>query len=149
MQHNTPDTARSHVPPTPGGSHPVLTAVADALAHLGYNQICQAADTSNLEDAVVRALHPVRLLVPPEPTGSMREDLLGLLQHWLRCPTRQEQAIGVLLNAAAWHPSLHEAVAEALDRSLATALSASLTRAIDDRPSLEHAHRRLGLGDRL
>src|SRR3712207_3113863 len=116
-------------------AEPVLTAVVEALAQLGFVDPAAADRTGDLEDVVLRAVREVRLFPVPEPTGSVRGDLLALLHRWRSCPTRDERAVRVLLGAADWCPRIREAACTALDRSLATAVSAILARAGDDRPT--------------
>lgn len=118
-------------------SRPVLTAVAEVLADLGLAELAGAADGADVEDAVLRAVGRVRLFSPPMPTGSVRQDLLGLVQRWLGCPTRDERAMAVLLSAAHWHPRIRAAIHEALDLSLAASLTVILGRATNDGPPLD------------
>jgi len=116
---------------------PLLPAVAAALAELGFEELSGVTPDTDLEDAVLEAVRGVRLFAEPDPTGSVRQDLLALLQRWLGGPTRDERAIGVLLGAAEWYPRIREATCDALDRPLAASVCAILLRAAD-RPPLDH-----------
>ncbi|MGY1620471.1 hypothetical protein ACI797_27335 [Geodermatophilus sp. SYSU D00691] len=115
---------------------PLLPAVVAALVELGYDVPAAASGSADLEEVVLRAVDGLRLFAAPAPTGSVRSDLLALVQRWRGCPTREERAVRVLLAAEEWCPRLAEATRAALDRSLTAAVDVVVARAGADRPSL-------------
>jgi hypothetical protein len=118
------------------GTPSMLAAVAAALADLGFGGLLGAASRIDLEDAVLEAVRGVQLFPELKPTGSVRYDLLTLMQRWLGGLTRDERAMGVLLGAAEWYPRIREATFDALDRPLAAAVCAILRRAAEP-PALD------------
>ncbi|TFV90096.1 hypothetical protein E4P40_07715 [Blastococcus sp. CT_GayMR20] len=122
----------------------VLCAVLSALAELGHAGLTleeiqaragaagQGLEQSDLDEVVVVALQHVRLFPVPEATGSLRGDLLRLLETWLGNRGPDERVIAAVLSAAEWNPGLRVAVIEAFDRPLAQAVGALLARATGD-----------------
>ncbi|MGY1808157.1 TetR/AcrR family transcriptional regulator [Blastococcus sp. SYSU D00669] len=120
----------------------MLRAVLDALGEHGYEGLTTDAvalragpaagalgDRADLEELVVAALSGVELFAEPPVTGSLAGDLRALLAGWRGPRTTDEMAVAAVLSAAEWHPPLREAAGLALDRPLARALGAVLSRA--------------------
>lgn len=123
----------------------VLDAVLDLLVERGYaglhvGQIQLRSglagpalgNAPDVEALVVAALSRIQLLPEPEPTGSLRGDLLALLQPWRRPRSRDEMVMTAVLSAAEWQPRLKAAVEEVLDRPIRHAVDLVLTRALPD-----------------
>jgi hypothetical protein len=124
------------------GSRLALQAVLDALADSGYealsveeiqHRVSRVGGVLgmpvDLEHLVATAIEQVRLFRTPEPSGSLKGDLLILLRPWLAGQDRQARAVGAVFSASQWSPRLQEAVIEALDRPLKQALGVILSRA--------------------
>lgn len=123
----------------------VMDAVLDILAEVGYDGLtvhevkaragAAAPALGELPDldALARAsLTRIKVLEAPAPTGSLREDLRALLRPWRSPRTRDEVIVAAVLSAAQRRSALSDAVLEALDRPVAQALGAVLSRHIDD-----------------
>jgi Tetracyclin repressor-like, C-terminal domain len=128
-------------------SRPALRAVLDALVEHGYEGLTPEAiavragpaaaalpAAPDVDELVITALDGVELFDVPPGTGSLRGDLRALLNPWRNQRSADEMAVAAVLSAAEWHPALRAAVTHALDRPLARATGAVLTRALGNAP---------------
>ncbi|RBY96280.1 TetR family transcriptional regulator [Blastococcus sp. TF02-8] len=75
------------------------------------------------------AVRRFRLVVVPEDSGSLREDLLGLLHRWTAPLDREERAIASLVGAACHDEELRAALDDAVVRPLREAVHTLAERA--------------------
>jgi len=121
----------------------VLRAVLEALVDHGYEGVTPEAialraglaaaleEYPDIDELVITAISGVELFSAPPTTGSLRGDLRAMLNPWRNPRTAYEMAVTAVLSAAEWHPSLKAAAARALDRPLAQAVGAMLSRAAE------------------
>lgn len=119
----------------------VLDAVLDILVDAGFEGLTREeviarsgaagralGEFADLDALVGAALSRVRLMREPQPSGCLREDLRVLLRPWRGPRTRDEMIVAAVLSAAEHRPALREAVRDALDRPVAQAVGAVLSR---------------------
>ena len=121
----------------------VLRAVLEALVDHGYEGVTPEAialraglaaaleEYPDIDELVITAISGVELFGAPPATGSLRGDLRAMLNPWRNPRTADEMAVTAVLSAAEWHPPLKAAAARALDRPLAQAVGAMLSRAAE------------------
>jgi len=128
----------------------VLEAVLNILAEAGYESLTveeirfragpvgrALGDFPDVDVLVSAALGHIEVLAPPAPTGCLRYDLRALLRPWRGPRTRDEVIIAAVLSAADHRPLLHEAVHRVLDRPVAEAVGAILSRHLSERTVAE------------
>ena len=117
-------------------SEQLLTVAVDILADEGWGRLNSdrvAARARAGKAGIYRrwptmsalaraAVSRFRLVVVPEDRGSLRADLLGLLERWTRPLDREERAVASLVGAACHDEELRAGLDEALVRPLASAV---------------------------
>ncbi|MCA0144914.1 TetR-like C-terminal domain-containing protein [Blastococcus sp. LR1] len=124
-------------------SEQLLTVAVDILADEGWGRLNSdriAARARAGKAGIYRrwptmaalaraAVSRFRLVVVPEDGGSLRADLLGLLERWTRPLDREERAVASLAGAACHDEELRAGLDEALVRPLAAAVHELFARA--------------------
>lgn len=123
----------------------VMEAVLDILVEAGFEGlsseeiIARAGPAGralgrlpDMDALVGAALARIRLMREPQPSGCLRDDLRALLRPWRGPRTRDEVILAAVLSAAEHRPPLMEAVRDALDRPVAQAIGAVLSRHLAD-----------------
>jgi AcrR family transcriptional regulator len=88
--------------------------------------------------ALVRcAVSRFTLVSSPPAGGSLREDLVGLVERWARPLDREERAVASIVGAARHEEELRAGLDQALVRPLAEAVAAIGARAADRRAPIE------------
>lgn len=117
-------------------SEQLLTVAVDILADEGWGRLNSdriAARARAGKAGIYRrwptmaalarsAVGRFRLVTVPDDTGSLRGDLLGLLERWTRPLDREERAVASLVGAACHDEELRAGLDEALVRPLAQAV---------------------------
>jgi len=86
---------------------------------------------SSMPVLVREAVSRFELVPVPRDTGSLRGDLLALLERWTRPLDRQERATASLVGAARFDDDLRTALDEALGRPLTAAVTELGQRALE------------------
>ncbi|RZU34059.1 TetR-like C-terminal domain-containing protein [Blastococcus saxobsidens] len=117
-------------------SEQLLTVAVDILADEGWGRLNSdriAARARAGKAGIYRrwptmaalaraAVGRFHLVAVPDDTGSLRGDLLGLLERWTRPLDREERAVASLVGAACHDEELRAGLDEALVRPLAQAV---------------------------
>ncbi|TFV53738.1 TetR-like C-terminal domain-containing protein [Blastococcus sp. TF02A_35] len=138
-------------------SEQLLTVAVDILADEGWGRLNSdriAARARAGKAGIYRrwptmaalaraALGRFHLVVVPEDRGSLREDLLGLLERWTRPLDREERAAASLVGAACHDEELRAGLDEALVRPLGEAVRVLCARSVAREEAIRPERERL------